>query len=154
MKNKDGKLCAPVELEVATGKAVNKSDKKSKQFMANWLTQGSNKKRKSDEEEFSSNKNAKKECTTSTPSSGMDIANNEVSQEGFGQQIQKMVTGMVGQGLPSPPEKRFRTQLETLTSMGFADRQANIQALTATNGDVNASIDRLLNSGPADDEQS
>ena len=38
-----------------------------------------------------------------------------------------MVTNMAGQGQNSPPEERFRVQLETLTSMGFVDRQANIQ---------------------------
>ncbi|VDD91580.1 unnamed protein product [Enterobius vermicularis] len=46
-----------------------------------------------------------------------------------------------------PPEERFRAQLEQLTSMGFNNREANIQALLATFGDVNAAIDRLL-SGP------
>jgi len=45
-----------------------------------------------------------------------------------------------------PPEERFRTQLETLTNMGFVDTQANIQALLATYGDVNAAIERLINS--------
>jgi ubiquilin len=29
--------------------------------------------------------------------------------------------------------------------MGFMNREANIQALTATMGDVNAAIERLLN---------
>ena len=41
--------------------------------------------------------------------------------------MQQMVTNMAGQGQNSPPEERFRVQLETLTSMGFVDRQANIQ---------------------------
>merc|ERR1712060_77545 len=45
-----------------------------------------------------------------------------------------------------PPEERFRTQLETLTNMGFVDTQASIQALLATYGDVNAAIERLINS--------
>ena len=40
--------------------------------------------------------------------------------------MSQMVTGMASQGLNNPPEERFRTQLETLTSMGFVDRQANI----------------------------
>ena len=44
-----------------------------------------------------------------------------------------------------PPEQRFAAQLEQLASMGFINREANIQALTATMGDVNAAIDRLLN---------
>ena len=43
-----------------------------------------------------------------------------------------------------PPEERFRTQLEQLNDMGFTDRQRNIVALTATNGNVNAAIERLL----------
>ena len=60
VRNKDPKLCAPVELEEKTGKAVNKSNQKSKQFMANWLTQG-NKKRKSENDEESSKKNFKPE---------------------------------------------------------------------------------------------
>ena len=38
-----------------------------------------------------------------------------------------MVSRMGEQGLNSPPEERFRVQLETLTSMGFVDTQANIQ---------------------------
>jgi len=85
--------------------------------------------------------------TTSTTSSAD-------SQQAFSQLMQQMVTSMAGQGLNTPPEERFRSQLETLTSMGFVDRQANIQALIATYGDVNAAIDRLLNSRPAGDQQS
>jgi len=77
-------------------------------------------------------------ATPSTPSGG----NN--SQQAFSQLMQQMVTSMAGQGLNAPPEERFRTQLETLASMGFVDRQANIQALIGTYGDVNAAIDRLL----------
>ena len=49
------------------------------------------------------------------------------SQQAFNQLMQQMVTSMAGQGLNAPPEERFRTQLETLASMGFVDRQANIQ---------------------------
>jgi len=45
----------------------------------------------------------------------------------------------------APPEERFRAQLEQLVSMGFTDQEANIRALIATFGDVNAAIDRLLN---------
>lgn len=43
-----------------------------------------------------------------------------------------------------PPEERFRAQLEQLSAMGFVNRDANIQALIATNGNVNAAIERLL----------
>ncbi|CAL8068337.1 unnamed protein product [Calicophoron daubneyi] len=45
-----------------------------------------------------------------------------------------------------PPESRYASQLEILSSMGFINREANLQALIATFGDVNAAIDRLLQS--------
>ena len=44
-----------------------------------------------------------------------------------------------------PPEERFSSQLDQLSAMGFNDRQANIQALVATRGDVNAAVERLIN---------
>jgi len=43
-----------------------------------------------------------------------------------------------------PPEERYRAQLEQLSGMGFMNREANLQALTATFGDINAAIERLL----------
>lgn len=43
-----------------------------------------------------------------------------------------------------PPEERFQNQLSQLQTMGFINTEANIQALTATFGDVNAAIERLL----------
>lgn len=45
-----------------------------------------------------------------------------------------------------PPEERYRAQLEQLTGMGFVNRDANLQALIATYGDVNAAVERLLGS--------
>merc|ERR1719350_2195969 len=58
------------------------------------------------------------------------------------------MTQMLGQmraGNPDqPPEERFASQLEQLASMGFIDRQQNIQALISTMGDVNAAVERLL----------
>lgn len=86
--------------------------------------------------------------TTATPSSGT----NEGNQQAYNQLMQQMITSMAGQGINNPPEERFRTQLETLASMGFVDRPANIQALVATYGDVNAAIDRLLNSRPSGEQ--
>jgi len=44
----------------------------------------------------------------------------------------------------APPEERYRNQLELLTGMGFTNREANLQALIATYGDVNAAVERLL----------
>ncbi|KAI8145240.1 hypothetical protein BJV82DRAFT_649115 [Fennellomyces sp. T-0311] len=43
-----------------------------------------------------------------------------------------------------PPETRFRSQLEQLEEMGFVERQANVRALLATGGDVQAAIEYLL----------
>lgn len=82
--------------------------------------------------------------TSSTPTSVPGVSASQ--QEAFQQLMNAMVNRMADQGINTPPEERFRTQLETLASMGFVDRQANIQALIATYGDVNAAIDRLLNS--------
>lgn len=46
-----------------------------------------------------------------------------------------------------PPEQRYQAQLDQLASMGFVNREANLQALIATFGDVNAAVERLLTSG-------
>merc|ERR1711976_615060 len=86
--------------------------------------------------------------TPATPSSGTIEGN----QQAYNQLMQQMITSMAGQGINNPPEERFRTQLETLASLGFVDRPANIQALVATYGDVNAAIDRLLNSRPSGEQ--
>lgn len=99
----------------------------------------------------------------STPAEGN--SSDPSSSNAFSQLMNQMVSSMASQGLNSPPEERFRTQLEQLSAMGFVDRQANIQgipvllvriyyylltwpfsALIATYGDVNAAINRLLNS--------
>jgi len=55
-----------------------------------------------------------------------------------------MGMGMGGGQPQAPPEERYRAQLEQLASMGFVNREANIQALIATFGDVNAAVERLL----------
>lgn len=47
------------------------------------------------------------------------------------------------------PEVRFQQQLEQLNAMGFINREANLQALIATGGDINAAIERLLGSQPS-----
>ena len=75
--------------------------------------------------------------TTTTTSSNTSSSTPSTTQAGQGQNadafrqlMNSMVSGMANQGLNAnvpPPEERFRTQLETLASMGFVDRQANIQ---------------------------
>ncbi|XP_029306909.1 ubiquilin-4 [Cottoperca gobio] len=76
-------------------------------------------------------------ATASSPSSATSP-----SQQQLMQQMLQMFTG----GGPSlqTPEVRFQQQLDQLNTMGFIDRQANLQALIATGGDVNAAIERLL----------
>eukprot|EP00249_Psilotum_nudum_P017663 c26431_g1_i3 orf=425-2068(+) len=44
----------------------------------------------------------------------------------------------------APPEQLYSLQLSQLQDMGFLDTQANIQALTATGGNVHAAVERLL----------
>ncbi|XP_077620190.1 ubiquilin-4 [Crocuta crocuta] len=62
--------------------------------------------------------------------------------------MQQMVQLLAGGGNSQvqTPEVRFQQQLEQLNSMGFINREANLQALIATGGDVNAAIERLLGS--------
>lgn len=60
------------------------------------------------------------------------------------QLMAQMVTSQ--QSNQQPPEERYRTQLEQLATMGFMNREANLQALIATFGDVSAAVERLLQS--------
>ena len=56
-------------------------------------------------------------------------------------------TGAAPSAVPAavePPSVRFATQLTQLQSMGFPDNEANLRALIATNGNINAAVDRLL----------
>lgn len=53
---------------------------------------------------------------------------------------------MMGQGggVPANPETAYAAQLQQLQDMGFYDREANLRALVATNGNVHAAVERLL----------
>ncbi|EHA99565.1 Ubiquilin-4 [Heterocephalus glaber] len=64
------------------------------------------------------------------------------------QLMQQMIQLLAGSGdsQVQTPEVRFQQQLEQLNSMGFINREANLQALIATGGDINAAIERLLGS--------
>jgi hypothetical protein len=42
-------------------------------------------------------------------------------------------------------EEKYKNQLEQIQAMGFNDKQVNLQALQATNGYVEAAIERILN---------
>lgn len=54
--------------------------------------------------------------------------------------------GGAGAGANSsqPPEERFKDQLRQLNDMGFVNKEVNIEALTATGGNVEAAIERIL----------
>jgi len=80
--------------------------------------------------------------TTTTSPSGTGGANPDMFSTFMTQMMGQMRAGDSSQ----PPEQRFASQLEQLASMGFVDRQANVQALIATMGDVNAAVERLLSS--------
>lgn len=41
-------------------------------------------------------------------------------------------------------EAEFQEEMEQLSSMGFRDRQANLQALISTGGDLTTAIQHLL----------
>lgn len=60
-------------------------------------------------------------------------------------QLMAQMFSQAGQA-QQPPEERYRSQLDQLAAMGFLNREANIQALIATFGDVNAAVERLLQS--------
>ncbi|CAH2982181.1 unnamed protein product [Chilo suppressalis] len=64
----------------------------------------------------------------------------------FTQFMQRMVSAMSNNqtNTQQPPEQRYSQQLEQLAAMGFLNREANLQALIATFGDVNAAVERLL----------
>uniref|UniRef100_A0A6Q2XLX7 Ubiquilin-4 n=1 Tax=Esox lucius TaxID=8010 RepID=A0A6Q2XLX7_ESOLU len=66
------------------------------------------------------------------------------------QMMQQMLQMLAGGNVSSQsPEVQFQQQLEQLSAMGFINREANLQALIATGGDVNAAIERLLGSQPS-----
>ena len=45
---------------------------------------------------------------------------------------------------PANPEAAYASQLAQLRDMGFYDAQENLRALIATQGNVNAAVERLL----------
>lgn len=76
--------------------------------------------------------------TTPSPFSGLDPALLSQMMRTLG------TAGGLSSVSSQPPEERFRIQLEQLAQMGFPNREANLQALIATNGNVDAAIERLL----------
>ncbi|CAG0898763.1 unnamed protein product [Cyprideis torosa] len=89
--------------------------------------------------------------TTTTPSGGISAAPRPPNNTQSADAMIQLLSQLMAQQPPAdsrPPEERYRDQLEQLTAMGFINREANIQALIATFGDVNAAVERLLSQGP------
>ncbi|XP_049766030.1 ubiquilin-1 [Schistocerca cancellata] len=86
--------------------------------------------------------------TTTTTSSIAGDTQGANQQDVFSQFMARMLSSMSTQsGVGNqPPEERYRAQLEQLAAMGFVNREANLQALIATFGDINAAVERLLQS--------
>ncbi|KAK1174682.1 ubiquilin-1-like [Acipenser oxyrinchus oxyrinchus] len=88
--------------------------------------------------------------TGSTPSTGSNTSSQGSGETGQQQFVQQMLQALAGANPQmQSPEVRFQQQLEQLSAMGFLNREANLQALIATGGDVNAAIERLLGSQPS-----
>ncbi|GFU33459.1 ubiquilin-1 [Nephila pilipes] len=92
--------------------------------------------------------------TGSTPNPAPD-GSNMSSPEAFTQLMANMLSTMaISDSSPQqqqqqqqpPPEERYRSQLEQLANMGFVNREANLQALITTFGDISAAVERLLQS--------
>ena len=89
--------------------------------------------------------------TTTAPATTPTTGASQTSPDGNDQLSQFMArmmgqVGLGGTGGP-PPEERFHSQLQQLAAMGFVNREANVRALVATFGDVNAAVERLLGAG-------
>ncbi|KAF7650538.1 hypothetical protein LDENG_00123890 [Lucifuga dentata] len=89
--------------------------------------------------------------TTENPATSPSTGTNTAQQQLMQQMLQMFAGGGVGGGSATTqtPEVRFQSQLDQLNAMGFINREANLQALIATGGDINAAIERLLGSQPS-----
>uniref|UniRef100_A0A3P8QC43 Ubiquilin-4 n=1 Tax=Astatotilapia calliptera TaxID=8154 RepID=A0A3P8QC43_ASTCA len=87
---------------------------------------------------------------TENPASSPSSAGTNIAQQQLmHQMLQMFAGGGGGGGSTQTPEVRFQSQLDQLNAMGFINREANLQALIATGGDINAAIERLLGSQPS-----
>ncbi|XP_063803132.1 ubiquilin-4 [Pseudophryne corroboree] len=95
----------------------------------------------------SSGSTAPEPPSPATPTSASPMGDGSNPQQ---QMMQQMIQLLAGGSSPGQtPETRFQSQLDQLNAMGFINREANLQALIATGGDINAAIERLLGSQPS-----
>nr|XP_045217427.1 ubiquilin-4-like isoform X2 [Macaca fascicularis] len=94
-----------------------------------------------------SNAGSTPEASTSSPATPATSSPTGASsaQQQLMQQMIQLLAGS-GNSQVQTPEVRFQQPLEQFNSMGFINREANLQALIATGGDINAAIERLLGS--------
>ncbi|CAH2327051.1 ubiquilin-4 isoform X1 [Pelobates cultripes] len=85
--------------------------------------------------------------STPTPTPTSPAGGSSNPQQQMMQQMIQLLAAGNSQG--QNPEARFQPQLDQLSAMGFINREANLQALIATGGDINAAIERLLGSQPS-----
>lgn len=87
---------------------------------------------------------------TGTDNPSMDTQSAEAARAlvqmlgGLGSAGTRPGVGSTNETDSTPPEERYSQQLQQLNEMGFTNREANLQALVATLGDINAAIARLL----------
>ncbi|KAG5886909.1 hypothetical protein JTB14_004197 [Gonioctena quinquepunctata] len=79
-------------------------------------------------------------ATTTTTSANPSLSTNDQ----FSEFMARMAAGMGNPTSTVPPEQLYQAQLDQLAAMGFMNREANLQALIATYGDINAAIEKLL----------
>jgi len=87
--------------------------------------------------------------TSTTPASSTSGSQGQAQQLQNGALLAGLIQQLAANSLNDqqlpPPDERYRDQLEQLAGMGFPNRDANLRALIATFGDVNAAVERLLN---------
>jgi len=66
--------------------------------------------------------------------------------DAFANFMSSMTSALNPAATTAAPEVQYADQLQQLNNMGFINREANLRALTATMGDVNAAVERLLSS--------
>uniref|UniRef100_A0A4W5MJG0 Ubiquilin-4 n=1 Tax=Hucho hucho TaxID=62062 RepID=A0A4W5MJG0_9TELE len=82
-------------------------------------------------------------------SSGSQVVT-ETSQRQQQQFVRQMLDALASTSQQAQTEELpFQQQVEQLTTMGFLNPEANLQALIATGGDINAAVERLLDSPPS-----
>lgn len=97
--------------------------------------------------------------STSTMPSGTGSTGNQTSSDPLTNMMMQLFSTMStaqAAGGQHNLEQRYASQLDQLESMGFPNRDANLRALTATFGDINAAVERLLatHGGPGPQQSS